>query len=221
MLIKGLIAVAILFQAVAPNPALTPGSVNPNVTQSNIRSTICVPGFTATIRPPSSYTTSLKVKQLSSGYAVNGDYDTSHYEEDHLISLELGGHPTDPKNLWPEPYADKFGARVKDRIENKLHQLVCDGSLTLKTAQKAIASNWMDAYSKYIGPLPTSSPTESSSSKSNDSAAPNLVKGKPKKLDPKFQTCKAANTAGYGPYFKGINPEYAWYRDANSDGKVC
>ena len=28
----------------------------------------------------------------------------SDYQEDHLISLELGGNPTDPRNLWPEPY---------------------------------------------------------------------------------------------------------------------
>lgn len=40
-------------------------------------------------------------------------------------------------------------------------------------------------------------------------------------LDPRFPTCKAAKAAGYGPYTRGRDPEYAWYRDADSDGVVC
>jgi hypothetical protein len=220
MLINGLLAIVIMAQVVMPNPSVTPGVTNPNVTQSNIQSTICVSGFTATIRPPSSYTTSLKVRQLASGYAVNGDYETSHYEEDHLISLELGGHPTDPRNLWPEPYADKYGARIKDRLENKLHDLVCSMAISLRTAQKAIAGNWEAAYVKYVGPLPTED-VSSSGTGSAGAVSPNIVSSKGKKLDPRFSTCKAANGSGYGPYYKGINPEYLWYRDANSDGKVC
>ena len=213
-----------------PNPVKTPGAVNPNVTQANIQSTICVTGFTSTIRPPSSYTTALKVKQLAAGYAVNGDLNTGDYEEDHLISLELGGHPTDPKNLWPEPYNDVLGARIKDKIENKLHDLVCSGAITLKVAQKAIATNWEAAYQKYLGPLPLGSgasaadPTtaaDTPASATPSSATPNAVGSKTKALDPRFPTCKAANAAGYGPYYRGLNQEYAWYRDANSDGKVC
>lgn len=39
--------------------------------------------------------------------------------------------------------------------------------------------------------------------------------------DPRFGTCKEANAAGYGPYRRGIDPEYAWYRDRNGDGLVC
>ena len=136
---------------VLPNSEVTPGAINPEVTQANIHSTICVVGYTKTIRPPSSYTTQLKIKQLSSlPYSVFNDLKTKDFEEDHLISLELGGSPTDPKNLWPEPYASTTGARVKYRLENALHALVCNGSLTLKTAQKAIATNWYSAYHKYV-----------------------------------------------------------------------
>lgn len=40
-------------------------------------------------------------------------------------------------------------------------------------------------------------------------------------LDPQFRTCKAAKSAGFGPYRSGIDPEYEWYRDADSDGIVC
>ena len=56
----------------------------------------------------------------------------SAYQEDHLISLELGGDPADPRNLWPEPYPR---AAQMDQIENELNAQVCDGSLTLAQAQ--------------------------------------------------------------------------------------
>jgi hypothetical protein len=63
-----------------------------------------------------------------------GRVGTPHdYQEDHLISLELGGHPTDPRNLWPEPYPR---ASDVDRIENELNAQVCSGKLTLADAQR-------------------------------------------------------------------------------------
>jgi hypothetical protein len=146
--------------AVLPNPHRTPGALNPAVTQATIRSTICVSGWTATIRPASSYTTAIKQQQLATGYTYKGDQNTSDYEEDHLVSLELGGSPTAVRNLWPEPYRAAEGARVKDRIENKLHELVCAGHVSLATARRTIASNWWHAYQTYVGAtVATSAPT--------------------------------------------------------------
>lgn len=107
----------------------TPGVVNPEVTQANIASTICKHGWTKTIRPPTDYTNALKQKQMSE-YGVSGDL--SDYQEDHLISLELGGHPTDARNLWPEPYPR---ASEMDGIENELNAKVCSGELSLEEAQ--------------------------------------------------------------------------------------
>jgi hypothetical protein len=121
------------------------------VSQANIGRTICVSGWTATIRPPASVTTDLKVRQLASGYTYKGDTSTRDYEEDHLISLEIGGAPSAEANLWPEPYNAPEGARVKDVVENKLHALVCDHAISLATAQKAIATNWWVAYQTYVG----------------------------------------------------------------------
>jgi hypothetical protein len=119
---------------ILPLASVTPGAVNPSVTQANIHSTICVSGYTATIRPSSSYTTNLKKQQLAGPYAFYHDDKTADFEEDHLISLEIGGSPTSPKNLWPEPYAGQTGARVKDQVENKLHDLVCQGKISLSAA---------------------------------------------------------------------------------------
>jgi hypothetical protein len=156
---------------VLPNPVRTPGAINRQVTQASISTTICVSGWTATIRPPSSYTTALKEQQLATGYAYHGDQITSDYEEDHLISLELGGSPRSVPNLWPEPYAGTDGARLKDQIENKLHDLVCAGTVSLATARHAIASNWYAAYASYIGTQTPASSTHSAPTASRSAPA--------------------------------------------------
>lgn len=129
-----------------PDKNCTPGVIDISVTQDNIQSTICKRGYTETIRPPVSYTNRLKLKQIEEyGYA---DTNPKDYEEDHLISLELGGNPKDEKNLWPEPYNIASGAREKDKVENYLHKQVCDGIITLDEAQKEISQNWVEVYQK-------------------------------------------------------------------------
>jgi hypothetical protein len=115
--------------ALVADPVRTPGVVNPDVTQATIGSTICVSGWTRTVRPPVDYTNALKLEQMRE-YHVRGP--PSAYQEDHLISLELGGSPTDPRNLWPEPYPR---ASAVDQIENELNAKVCSGALTLEEAQ--------------------------------------------------------------------------------------
>ena len=133
-----------------PDPVMTPGSLNTVVTQDTIASTICKSGWTATIRPPTSYTNSLKATQIAQyGYA---DTSLASYEEDHLISLELGGNPTDPRNLWPEPYTiglpdgRSVGAHVKDAFETKLKNQVCSKTLTLAEAQAEVGIHWVHFY---------------------------------------------------------------------------
>ena len=110
--------------------ALTPGVVNLAVTQTTLRATVCRHGWTKTVRPPTIYTNDLKRRQLR---ARGLREPPSAYQEDHLISLELGGHPTDPRNLWPEPYPR---AAEVDRIENELNAKLCSGQLTLAQAQR-------------------------------------------------------------------------------------
>jgi hypothetical protein len=126
-----------------PDPSCTPGSYNPNVTQSNIHSTICVSGWTDTVRPPTSYTNPLKAQGIIDyGYS---DTNMSDYEEDHLVPLELGGAPRDPGNLWPEPHYGTQTAYTKDGVETKLKNAVCSGRITLSSARGAIRTNWTTA----------------------------------------------------------------------------
>jgi hypothetical protein len=123
-----------------PDPRCTPGAVNPSVTQENIRNTICVLGYTKTVRPPVSYTTPLKIRLMQSYGFIDS---RSNYELDHLIPLEIGGNPYDVTNLWPEPGYGQYNFHVKDRYENYLNNAVCGGSMSLSDAQKDIATNWI------------------------------------------------------------------------------
>ena len=136
-----------------PNLKLTPGAINPAVTQATIRSTVCVVGWTATVRPPVAYTNQLKYDQLHSGYNLDGDLNMKHYEEDHIVPLEVGGNPSSTLNLFPEPRNIKFGAYFKDQLENRIHQLVCSSQLSLHLAQRVFLVNWEKGYAKYIGAL--------------------------------------------------------------------
>jgi hypothetical protein len=171
-----------------PDALKTPGAANPQVTQQNIQDNICNPGWsTRQIRPPAQYTSKLKGKQLREyGDTVHqtraelinpntGKLDTTRcvahsdnmvcYEEDHLIPLEDGGDPTDPRNLWPEPYNTKvggtiMGAHQKDVVEGFIHDEVCHDipgaksnsyipatiSVTLRRGQQILAGDWYACY---------------------------------------------------------------------------
>lgn len=136
-----------------PDSSHTPGALNPDVTQSNIADNICKANWTSTVRPNSTHTTALKKKQLAEwGYT---DRNPAHYEEDHLISLQLGGAPDDDANLWPERYTGIWGARIKDTLEGELKRRICldpgdPDHITLKQGQDAISHDWKQAYADYV-----------------------------------------------------------------------
>jgi signal peptidase I len=131
-----------------PDPKLTPGAIDPNITQQNIKETVCQRGYTKTVRPPAYYTNRLKKQQIREyGYA---DTNPKDYEEDHLISLNIGGNPTDPKNLWPQPRNSQWNADRKDELEFELYKQVCRGAVPLEEARRAFATNWIEAYKRYV-----------------------------------------------------------------------
>ena len=123
------------------NHELTPGSVFPNAT----REVICVKGYTKQVRHVSGETKQERYRAYGIPHHRPGDY-----EMDHLISLELGGN-NEPANLWPELYHGQNNAHVKDKLENELHRLVCNGTIPLEQAQREIATDWLAAYRKYVG----------------------------------------------------------------------
>jgi len=137
------LAQANLPPGVLPRHDLTPGAIDPRVTQSNIRNTICRRGYTSTVRPPFEYTNAMK-HRLMRIYGVTGSIH--NYELDHLIPLELGGCPNCEANLWPEPRNVFPSASEKDEVESYLHDQVCSGGMPLAEAQQQIAADWYAVY---------------------------------------------------------------------------
>lgn len=128
-----------------PDPKLTPGAINPAVTQENIRETICVAGWTKTVRPPASFTDKLKAQQMKER-GIKGK--PSDFEEDHMLDIGAGGAPRDPHNLYPQPWPE---ARLKDRVEVSVQRRICAGKLTLKEGQAIMLGDWTVEYQKITG----------------------------------------------------------------------
>jgi hypothetical protein len=126
------------------------------VTQANISSTICESDWTATVRPPTSYTQALKRRML-----VRAGIDPKEavvYELDHFIPLAIGGHPRSEDNLWLQRWDGEWNARIKDRLERKLQVMVCAGQITLQTARTAVQDDWHAAYKTYVAADPSRIP---------------------------------------------------------------
>lgn len=135
-------------QGALPDRKCTPGKTNQAVTQRTIKRTICKSGWASSVRPSVSYTEPLKEKMVRRyGY---GDASLRLFQFDHLIPLEIGGNPSDIKNLWPEPYkaevnGKQAGAAVKDYWEDKLNAEICKGQITLAKARKFfVIGGWVN-----------------------------------------------------------------------------
>jgi len=121
-----------------PDSACTPGAIFADATTDQI----CKPGYSSQVRNvPDS-----EKNQVYAEYNIT-HHTAGEYEVDHLISLELGGS-NDIANLWPEPAEPRPGFHEKDKVENYLHQQVCDGAMSLPDAQAQIANDWMAVYQK-------------------------------------------------------------------------
>lgn len=124
-----------------PDRRCSPGARFKNATKNMI----CTSGYTAVVR---NVPESVKDK-------VFAEYGVKHhsgktFEVDHIVPLELGGSNS-ILNLFPEPAP---GFRKKDRLENRAHNLVCDGKLALRSTQKAMARNWRTLYPKVFAGSP-------------------------------------------------------------------
>ena len=127
-----------------PDTKCTPGARNPAVTQANLKSTICAPGYTSKIRSPASITGAEK-----SANAKSCDYTgpMSDAEYDHYLPLSWGGDPDDARNLWVEPPSPDHKPgngpnNPKDIVETKGHTAICSGKITLAAVQEAITTDW-------------------------------------------------------------------------------
>jgi anti-sigma factor RsiW len=129
-----------------PEPSLTPG-----VAAGMNRDQVCL------LMPPKNRIVPASLqRKVFEEYGIAGA-EPRAYEVDYLITPALGG-ADDIRNLWPQSNSSAvWNARVKDALEDRLHDLVCEGQLDLATAQQDISSDWIAAYKKYFHtdrPLP-------------------------------------------------------------------
>jgi hypothetical protein len=128
------------YAGLLPNPALTPGATRPIGFDD-----ICSMDHDEVVIPISA---SMRQK-IFDEYGIGGR-PFEDYEVDYLITPGLGGSD-DIRNLWPQPrYNAMWNSFVKDRLEDYLHQMVCQRRLSLATAQKDVATDWISAYKKYF-----------------------------------------------------------------------
>jgi hypothetical protein len=130
---------------ILPDPKLTPGDTFDVAAED-----VCVPGYAKRVRAVPTWLR----RQAYAEYGIT-QYKTGDYEVDHLIPLSFGGSNS-IRNLWPQSTkTSPWDSYVKDALERKLHKLVCAGQLDLKTAQREIASDWIEAYKKSAGSTPS------------------------------------------------------------------
>ena len=126
-----------------PDRRCSPGAYSSGLT----RAVICADSFrTSSIR----HVTDSTKHEVEREYGMEAKPYGRTLEIDHIISLELGGS-NDIANLFPEPAP---GYKAKDRLENRLHDMVCAGSMSLSNARKRIAANWVALYRAVFGTLP-------------------------------------------------------------------
>jgi hypothetical protein len=123
-----------------PDPKFTPGATRPiSLAEA------CSSDYGEVVTPVSRE----EQVEVFAEYGMTGA-PIEDYEVDHLITPDLGGSD-DIRNLWPEPHNDtRWNSYAKDRLEDRLHRLVCSGKLSLTVAQQDISNNWIDAYQKYL-----------------------------------------------------------------------
>jgi hypothetical protein len=130
-------------QAILPDRRCSPGAYDTGLTAA----VLCSPGFrTSRIRNVSQATKA----QVERAYGLPARLYGRSLEIDHIVPLELGGSNA-VANLYPEPGAGAHGYRDKDRLENRLHALVCAGQIGLRDAQARIAANWRQFYATVFG----------------------------------------------------------------------
>ena len=130
------------FLALSPLALNAAPALNPDVLQDTIHETICVPGYTKTIRPPVSQTNKIK-RQMMDKQGLDQSI-IPYFALDHIIPMALGEHPSDPSNL--QLISHKENSK-KSRFEVKLQCLVCTGQMTLKEAQRMMPI-WEEVSSK-------------------------------------------------------------------------
>ena len=120
-----------------PSRDFTPGK-----TGKATKEEVCSGSYASSVKP-------VKPGDAQDAYDSYGIRVDSGRELYQLVPSSLGG-TNEKQNLWPLPNSREFGPAQKKALDEKLHSMVCAGTIELKVAQDALKKNWMDAYKKYV-----------------------------------------------------------------------
>jgi hypothetical protein len=135
-----------LFSSLALAGDLPPKGVTGVTDPSLTKARICAKGFsTKTVRSVTEETKAAVYKRDH----MDPKRKPCPCEVDHLKPLELGG-ANNVKNLWVQSYQGPWNAHDKDRLENRLHKLMCAGKVDQTVALRDIATDWKAAYKRYM-----------------------------------------------------------------------
>lgn len=145
--VAALVALALPLAGDVPDRDLTPGVIRSDVND------VCAVKWGLDAR----HVTPAMKRQVFESYGIkckplwpNAKQRCAAYEIDHFVSRELGG-ADDVRNLWPQSFTGRWNARMKDRLENRLHKEVCAGAITLQQAQDEIIADWREAWQRRFG----------------------------------------------------------------------
>lgn len=120
-----------------PDPKVTPGAV-----RTTSEAELCAKGFTT-----KKYRHTTHAMKLTAYARYGQHWDAAEFEVDHLIPLTIGG-ADDLGNLWPQRAEPRPGYHEKDRLEVRLHSLMCKHKISAKEAQSCIRDDWWSCWQK-------------------------------------------------------------------------
>lgn len=140
---------------ILPDLTLSPGAMVTNVPLDKLTQR----GYANVIGGGVRHTTQATKRRVFIKYFGRVPDNTSDFEIDHIVSLELGG-ADEEANLFPQSYKTfQWNAHTKDRLENRMAALVrweykTNGTeaatVLLHRLQSEILTNWTNAFGKYL-----------------------------------------------------------------------
>ncbi len=140
-LAASVMALPAMAAAQLPNNYYTPGKAE----KVDVKQ-LCAATFESSAKPVADWQKNSALER----YGVRPENFSGELE--HLVPVSLGG-TNDPDNLYPFHAQGEYTAEAKQRLAQKLHELVCDGKLSLKQAQDVFKKDWTKGYKQYLGAM--------------------------------------------------------------------
>ena len=141
VLAASVMALPAMAMAQLPNNMYTPGKAD----KVDVKQ-LCAETFETSVKPMADWQKNTTLER----YGVRPESFSGDLE--HLVPVSLGG-TNDPENLYPFHAQGEYTLEAKQRLAAKIHELVCDGKMSLKQAQDIFKKDWTKGYKQYVGAM--------------------------------------------------------------------